>query len=317
MSLRVKFYGTRGTIAVGGKQVAKYGGMTTCLRIDSQCLPSDTWLVIDAGNGIVPLTMDGLAAGVREVNLLFTHYHTDHTIGLPISAWVHMKNVPLNLWGPLLSPGVIVRDLMTPPHFPVSYEEVASHLRCKAIEHPPGMVFAIHPQGGMKLFRVDEFERAEKQPNAQLSFHGTSRYPIQECLIIRMQKTNHPDYTISYRFEERPTDKVFVFATDHENQSVTPAAIRAHLKNADLLVADCQYSENRYEQCAGYGHGTPTYCVRLAQEAGAKRLGLTHHDPRSTDTDVDDIVRVANAEAERIGFPGEVFACADYLEIEV
>lgn len=316
-SLEVTLYGTRGTVAVGGKDVEKFGGMTTCLRIDSPCIPSDTWLVIDAGTGFIPLAKDGLAAGVKKVDIAFTHYHHDHNGGLPIAAWIHMKQIPMRLWGPIISPAEIVKSLMTRPLFPVSYPQIASHLKCKAITNPPGMVFAVHPESGMKLFRLDEFERAEKSTVAQLSFGQGVRHNVSECMVIRMQQTNHPDYTISYRFEERPTGKVFVFATDHENQCETPATLQAHFKDADLLIADCQYSDSMYESRAGYGHGTPAHCVKLAQRAGAKRLGLTHHDPWSTDENVVAMEREAMSQAEVQGYSGEVFACADYLKILV
>lgn len=318
--MRVKFYGTRGTIAVGGDKFAKYGGMTTCLRIKSNCLPQGTWLVVDAGNGIIPLAIDGVAAHVNEAKLLLTHYHHDHTNGLPISAWVHMKSVPMEIFGPIyrnIGPKEVLQALMEPPLFPVAFAEVASHLNFKGICHPPGMVFAIHPQGGMKTFRLDEFERAEQRSSAQLSFGKGTKYNISECLIVRMEQTNHPDYTVSYRFEERPTGKVFVFATDHENQCETPTKLRNHFRDADLLVADCQYTEEVYKTRAGYGHGTPKHCVKLAREADVKCLGLTHHDPMSTDRDVDAILLAANDEACVTGFLGEVFACADYQEIEV
>ena len=314
-SLEVTFFGTRGTLPVSGSQVAKFGGSTTCLQIQSPCLAPDSCLVVDAGNGLIPLTQEALAAGVKEVHFLFTHWHWDHTIGFPIAAFVHMKHLPMNLWGPINNPADIIRDIMKPPLFPVAYAEVSSHLRCKAIDHPPGKIFALHPRGGMKLFRLDELEAAELEPQGQLVFDGGSRHHVNECLIIRMQKTHHPDYTVSYRFEERPTGKVFVFATDHEDQCETPVALRNHFKGADLLVADCQYTEERYKTRAGYGHGTPRHCVKMAREAGVLRLGLTHHDPMSTDKDVEEIERAAMQEAETQGFSGEVFACADGMRV--
>ncbi len=318
--MNLKLYGTRGTIGVGGNQVAKYGGMTTCLRVHSDCLPPGMWLVVDAGNGVIPLARDGIAAGVKEVKFLFSHYHHDHTIGLPICGWTFMKDIAMSLTGPIdkgIGPKQILQGLMAPPNFPIAYAQVASHIEFKGIENPIGMVIAIHPVGGMKLFKLDELERAENQSTPQLPFPGKGRHNIRECLIIRMQRTNHPDYTVSYRFEERPTGKVFVFLTDHENQFETPMGLWKHLWDADLIIADCQYSERVYPSRAGFGHGTPSHCIKIAKAAGAKRLGLTHHDPMSTDDDVDAILLEAQDYARQMEFAGDVFACADYQEIEL
>ncbi|MBU2258088.1 MAG: hypothetical protein KJ926_03090, partial [Candidatus Omnitrophica bacterium] len=75
----------------------------------------------------------------------------------------------------------------------------------------------------------------------QLTF-GKRHFPVNECLIIKMLKAEHPEYTVSYRFEEMPTEKVFVFLTDHENTDGFPAKLLGHIKGADLIIQDCQFS---------------------------------------------------------------------------
>jgi ribonuclease BN (tRNA processing enzyme) len=147
---------------------------------------------------------------------------------------------------------------------------------------------------------------------------GGSKFPLHECIVIKMVYTNHPERTVTYRLEERATGKVFVFLTDHENMAAIPLALRRHLQDADLLVMDSQYLPKTYEDfTAGFGHGTPNYCVDTAFAVKAKKLGLTHHDTQSTDDQVDEILCVAQAEARQIGYSGEVFACADYQSVEL
>ncbi len=141
---------------------------------------------------------------------------------------------------------------------------------------------------------------------------------------MRLRLTNHPEYAISYRFEERPTGKVFVFVTDHENEDGIPADSITHLKGADLLAIDCQYSEKKYHAAvggtAGWGHGTPCYVARVAKLAGVKNLGLTHHDPPSSDEMIDGIVEDTRAAYQKTGGEGgeiPIFGCYDYLEVPV
>src|ERR671930_2225291 len=79
---RIKFWGTRGSIAVPGPETLRYGGNTTCveLRADGEII------VLDAGSGIRPL---GVAFQTefqgRPINLslLITHAHWDHIQGFP------------------------------------------------------------------------------------------------------------------------------------------------------------------------------------------------------------------------------------------
>ena len=56
--MKVKFWGTRGSIAVPGKDTTTYGGNTTCLEMT---LESGRKIVIDAGTGIRPLGQHLLA----------------------------------------------------------------------------------------------------------------------------------------------------------------------------------------------------------------------------------------------------------------
>lgn len=316
--MKAKFYGTRGSIPISNPESVRYGGNTTCVRVMSDCLPKGMALVIDAGSGFVPLTYDLLReGGIEEVLVLFSHYHHDHTQGLLLSPLAFMKNVKLRLAGPVeggVGPKEMMEEVMRPPYFPVHFREVSSHITCKGFEFPKTLVGIFHPQGGYKLILIDEYERLVG--SGQYLPIGKGKYPASECLVVSMYNSNHPERTISYRFEEKPTGKTFVFLTDHQNEDGTPVSMQRHLKDVDLLVMDSQYSRKMYdERTAGFGHGTPDYCIGIAEKVGAKKLGLTHHDPNSKDADIDAIL--AEAQAKSNGGAVEVFACADYLTIEV
>lgn len=315
------FMGTGGSIPVSNSSRCTYGGNTTCVRVESGCLPEGSALVIDAGTGIVPLAKTLLEEGVRNLNVLFTHYHHDHTQGLLLAATTFVASVQNTLWGASergIGPAEVYRTLMAPPLFPISFNHrlVGSHFVFRKFDNPGSEVIAVHPQGGFKRFTARELERAEN--DGQMLTFGSSKYAIKEMLIIRMIKSNHPEFTISYRFEERPTGKVFVFLTDHENTDGVSGELKGHLKGADLLVMDSQYDRERYDRAtAGFGHGTADYCVRIAILVGAKRLGLTHHDPMSTDKDIDAIFAEATAALETLTPAGslptiEVQALRDY-----
>ncbi len=252
-AMEVKFYGTRGSVPIANKESMEIGGNTTCLQIKSQCLPASTMLVVDAGSGIVPFCADTLKAGaaVEKLHILFTHYHHDHTQGLPLTPFTFMKAIGITCWGPAVEsngrkgtgPKDILEGILKPPFFPVHYSKVGSHFDYRNLPYPEIKVILVHPQGGVKQMTLDQFERFEKE--GKLFPIGKGKYARNECLVIRMAKAFHPDMTISYRFEEGPTGKVFVFLTDHENTSALSMDLKNHLKGADLLVMDSQYTSEK------------------------------------------------------------------------
>ena len=318
--MRVTFYGTRGSCPVSHTSKIRYGGNTTCLRIESSCLPAGQWLAVDAGTGIVPLSADFVQDGGQEVTILQTHYHHDHTQGLALSTFPYLKQVPVHIYGPKdqgIGPREVYQALMQPPYFPVDLHEVGSHVHCLEIEHPNSTVLVIHPQGGRKLLTVEAFERAVNN-GGQIPFSQGTKFAVSECLVVAMHRSNHPERTIVYRFEERPSGLVFVFVTDHENQDGVPVRLSTHLRGADLLVMDTQYTRQKYEaMTAGWGHGTPDYTARVAKVVEAKALGLTHHDPASSDALVDEIVETARKALAADGVTIPVFGCRDYMVVEI
>lgn len=316
--MKVTTYGTAGSLAICRMNRIVHGGNTTCLRIHSVCLQKGLVLAVDAGTGYYPMSMEVLrAGGTVKIATLFTHYHHDHTQGLLLAPPTYIKSLHMELLGPVdqnIGPKEVLESLMKPPFHPLDSVEVKSHFSFVRIEHPAGTVIVFHPEGGRKKMELDEFQRLEAKKS--LIPVGEGKYPIDECLIVKMIKTTHPEHTISYRFEERPTGKVFVFLTDHENTDGVASALRDHISGADLFIADAQYDRKTYEtRTAGYGHGTGEYVTRLAEHCGVSHVGLTHHDPNADDPSIEFILD--EAKAARTRPETRIFSCKDMETIEV
>ena len=89
--------------------------------------------------------------------------------------------------------------------------------------------------------------------------------------------------------------------TDNELEKDSPTKFDEFVKfcgNADVLVHDAQYTEETYDAHVGWGHSSTHNVVRLAREAGVKKLILYHHDPESTDPVVDKILADAQEIAD-------------------
>jgi ribonuclease BN (tRNA processing enzyme) len=113
------------------------------------------------------------------------------------------------------------------------------------------------------------------------------------------------------------------YVTDHE------PAIGADLETAaaewisgyelafgvDLLIHDCQYTDEEYPDHIGWGHSSVSNVATFAERAKVERLWLFHHDPMHTDADVDRMVRRVR---ERWGVDEDrCVAAAEGLELEV
>jgi hypothetical protein len=66
----------------------------------------------------------------------------------------------------------------------------------------------------------------------------------------------------------------------------------------DVLILDTQYTTDEYQDRVGWGHGCLVESVRLAVEAGVRRLILFHHDPAHSDEQIDEMLRQARVHAK-------------------
>lgn len=319
--MQVKMYGTRGSTPGQPRGSHKFGGNTTCLRIVSECLPKGWGFVVDAGSGLVHLSQDLLKESIKNLGLIFTHYHHDHTQGLFLAPHTFMAD-SIKVWGPYehgVGPHEVIGRLMAQPLFPVEFAMVKHRFNFVRLEHIGTQVLVIHPKAGFHLMPINKYRQCEKDGKG-LPFRGGSQ-SIDECLVVFMWKTSHPEYTVSYRFEEKPTGRTFVFLTDHEVTASFPKDMITHLRGAHFLIQDGQYAKPIYEEkTGGFGHGTPEYCVATAVEASIGRMGITHHDPSATDADIEERLAEAVRCAVEMGNPllaKQLFACADYDVYEV
>ena len=92
--MRVRFWGTRGSIPTPGPTTLRYGGNTACVEV---CAADGTLVVLDCGTGAYGLGRALLAANPRPLHghLLIGHTHWDHIQGFPFFAPLF---VPENVW---------------------------------------------------------------------------------------------------------------------------------------------------------------------------------------------------------------------------
>jgi ribonuclease BN (tRNA processing enzyme) len=227
-------------------------------------------LVLDAGTGIRLLALD-LPKATTRVDVLLSHLHMDHILGLGFFGPLFDPGMEVHIWGPAtatLSLEARLRRYLSPPLFPVMLRDVPCRLE---LHH---VVRARIPVG---------------------PFHVTA---ARVC---------HPGPTVGYRIETEGTSLAYI--PDHEPAlgaslaDLEPEWISGYdlARDADLLVHDCQYTDQEYPEHIGWGHSRIEDTLTFATRVGAKRLLLFHHDPLHSDEFLDSFSEAAVDRWEEMG----------------
>jgi phosphoribosyl 1,2-cyclic phosphodiesterase len=251
--MRVKFWGVRGSVPTPGRMTERYGGNTACVEVRQD----DTVVILDAGTGIRELGLDLVAHGPERLTLLLSHFHWDHVQGLPFFV-------------PLFLPRFDIHFLV-----PTGYQA-----RLKRV---------LNKQMAKDVFPVDFGDLAARITFSRMPVRGAAVGPLQ----VSAFPIDHPGGALAYRLQHQ--GRVVIYATDNElDPDAAPEAfarVRDAVAGADLLIADGQYRLSEYPGRIGWGHSAVEHVVRLAREAGVKRLALTHHDPMRTDAQLAELER--------------------------
>ncbi len=262
--MRVTPYGVRGSLAAPGPTTARYGGNTSCVRVTG---PDGAVLALDAGTGIRALALD-LPPGLRRVDVLLTHLHMDHIIGLGFFGPLYDSRMEVHIWGPAsatLSLEARLRRYLAPPLFPVLLRDVP----CRLELH--------HTSRGR--FSIGNFR-------------------------VRTARICHPGPTVGYRIE---TDRAsLAYLPDHEPAlGVRRFPLDAEwtsgfdlARGVDLLLHDAQYTREEYPRYVGWGHSAMHDALAFARLADVKHLVAFHHDPGRDDAALEAALGAAIADTK-------------------
>jgi len=277
----IKCWGSRGAIAVSGKQYLKYGGDTTCIEITPK---SGETIIIDAGTGIRHIGNPFVENNLTQYYLLFTHAHWDHILGFIFSRPLLFSKCKITIQDRKFS-GINTRDIlnkvMEPPFFPIGLKDMKADIK---FEKALNNTFSI---GSVRIETI----------------------PI-----------SHPGGGLGYKFIEDDKSFVFLtdneLGFDHPG-SVGSDAYLNFSRNADLLFHDGEYTEEEYKQKKGWGHSSIQDVLNLAVKANVKKLGLFHLNQYRTDDQMDKIIHDCQADLKKKGSGLDCFAAACNMAIHL
>ena len=96
-----------------------------------------------------------------------------------------------------------------------------------------------------------------------------------------------------------------------------PKDLIAFVQDADLLVADGQYSDEEYKTKEGWGHPRASTVVDLALQANVQQLAIFHHDPMHTDEMVEQKIAQCQTRIDRSGGSLRVFGAREGVELRL
>ncbi len=269
--MKVKFYGTRGSIPVCRKEMTEFGGNTTCIQVVSD--NSDTIAICDAGSGIRELGKDILKKEreenkfYEEIFIGFTHFHWDHIQGFPFFEPAYDNKRIINLVA--MGKNRYIKDMksifetqMQKEYFPVPLKKMGAEFRF--VQNDADTFF----------------------------YNGTN---VTACRHI------HPGGAYSYRLENN--NQMVVISTDIEHGKSIDHRVVELAEGADLLIHDSQYTPEELKNKTGWGHSSYLQAIEVAKLAGVKKLALTHHDPDHDDKFLIEIEKIC-----KDIFPGSFLA---------
>ena len=259
--MKLRLWGTRGSIASPGPDTLRYGGNTSCVEVRAA---DGSVLVLDAGTGIRRLGAELAGSGAR-VDLLLTHLHMDHIQGLGFFAPLYEDGREVHVWGPASTTMNLRERLaryLSPPLFPVRLRELPSRLFLHNV-----------PFGDFEV--------------------GAVR--------VRAELVCHPGPTVGYRIDDGaatcaylPDHEPALGWRRFPGESAWMSGYRL-ADGVDVLVHDTQYTADEYADHVGWGHSTIEQTMAFARASRARTLVTFHHDPAHPDALLDAAVVRAQA----------------------
>jgi phosphoribosyl 1,2-cyclic phosphodiesterase len=253
--MRVRLWGTRGSLASPGPDTVRYGGNTACVEVRTD----ESLLVLDAGTGIRPLGVS-LRDHRGRIDLLLTHLHLDHLQGVGFFEPAFGTDVEVHIWGPPSTTQDLRERLsryLSPPLFPVRLRDLGPNVTLHDVPHRPFRIgdvtvhaeAVIHP-GPTIGYRVENSGSCLAYLPDHEPALGAPRFPIA------------PEWTSGHGLAD----------------------------GVDLLIHDTQYTPEEYPRKVGWGHSSWEHSWAFARQAGVRRLVPFHHDPSHSDEELDAIV---------------------------
>ncbi|MBI4568556.1 MAG: MBL fold metallo-hydrolase [Planctomycetes bacterium] len=317
--MRVKVWGCRGSVPCPGLNTVKYGGNTSCYEV----LTGDgRHFVLDGGTGIWPLGRALAALGTgQRITVLFNHTHWDHIAGFAFFEPLFVAGNRIDAYGPfnLVDQGKSFERTMQVQwdrqFYPHRFTGIAAlleyHEMREGVTDFGGVTVRSHfmnhsiqalgyrvSVGGKSLFYTGDTEPYRNPWADGEAGSGAKASPAAETTSSGL-----------WDDDDHFGEQAGAIIEMRNNQIVELC------RDVDLLICDAQYTAEEYRTKVGWGHTSIPDAVDMGVKAGARRIGLSHHEPLHDDARLDALEAWARDYARGKGFTGEVFMTREGQEV--
>lgn len=278
MSLRVVFLGTAGSIPTPERGLPAIA-----------LLRKGELILFDCGEGTQRQMIRAKVGLHRKTKVFVTHMHGDHVLGLPgVLQTMSLldRERKLEIYGP---PGIedfveaMRRTVEFKLTFPVETFETDAGVVCEEKEYKVRAVWADHgtPSLAYALTEVPRPGRFHPERARSLGVpEGPLWSELQHGRVVKLSggKTVKPEEVVGL---PRPGRKIVYSGDTRHSEALVKLA-----EGADLLIHEATFDDELQDRAHEDGHSTPSQAARVAKEAEAKRLVLTHLSSRYRDPSV-------------------------------
>ncbi len=269
-------------------------------------------LLLDCGEGTQRQMMRyGVGFSFREI--FFTHYHADHMLGLTgllRTMGLQDRTAPVTLYGPKGAARILGAAIalgIERSRFPVDIVEVQAGDRLARAEYDM-VAFETDHRADTIGWALVEHQRLGRFDPERARALGIPEGPLWGR-IHKGESVTLPDgreVTPAELVGPTRAGRTVVYSGDTRPcLSVITAS-----RGADLLVHEATFGTDEEARAGETGHSTAAQAARVAEQAGVRKLVLTHISPRYT-RDAPELL----AEARAV-FPETVIA-RDGMTVEV
>jgi len=266
--MKVKIFGSRGSITYSGKPYKEYGGNSSCTVLDID----GSIVILDCGTGLLQFYEDykDRLTPESKIDILLSHLHLDHIIGFSMFPPILSPDTGIRIFTrsrtdePLVSQ---VFGIYKPPYWPI---DIADVTKAKVMEIADEKPFSL----GNGITVTPLF----------LELHNNAS-------VFRVNAEKSVVYLLDYEIQEN---------MDKQNRLIDLC------KNTDLVILDTAYLPEDYPQKRGWGHSTYEDGFALAEASGCKKMVFSHISQIYTDKALQAVQDKLDASRFSIAYDGMV-----------
>ncbi|MBV7329762.1 MBL fold metallo-hydrolase [Chloroflexi bacterium TSY] len=280
-------------------------GNTSCVEVQT----GGETFIIDAGTGIRELGLELMKGpcgqGQGKLHIFFSHTHWDHIHGFPFFLPAFVPGNQITFYS-VHDLELALTEQQRYRFFPVSIDSAQAERELTQMD--------------ASLYQRYGFIPAMQAQREYVKLESGKPFSVGQIRINTI-RNHHPGDAYSYRFEDQHS--TFVYSSDAEYKNLDASTFRERVEffqNADAVIFDAQYGlRDTWESKVDYGHSSAMIGVDFARRAGVKKLLLSHHEPTSSDQQLQEIQETATAyQAQDRTLPTcEIIVAYEGLEIDL